>query len=89
MVLRHYDRGATELHPVVSSINGDTAIVMDCDFDHSVEVDGQTNAPVEQPNLGHSLLRFTMTRTNGSWFVSDSTIVKTGKTGDACTPSES
>lgn len=87
MVLRHYDQGTTELHPIVTSISGDTAIVMDCDFDHSVEVDGATNAAVEQAAKGHSLLRFTMTRVNGVWFVADSTILKDGKTGDACTPS--
>jgi hypothetical protein len=87
MVLKHYNRGSTELHPVVTSVSNDSAIVMDCLFDHSVEVDGATNGPVEQPDVGHSLLQFTLTRVNGTWFVSDSTILKDGKTGGACTPS--
>ncbi|HEX9549335.1 MAG TPA: hypothetical protein VF942_18480, partial [Acidimicrobiales bacterium] len=87
MVQRHYNRGSTELNPVVTSVLDDAATAMDCIFDHSVEVDGSTNTPVERPNVGHTLLRFTLSRINGNWFVSDSTALKSGRLEDACTPS--
>jgi len=85
-LMGHYELGAVEFNPVVSSIGRESAIVMDCDFDHAVEVDATTKLPIEQPNVGHSLLRFVMTRVNGAWFASDSTILKSGKGEDACTP---
>ena len=81
----HYERGTVEFNPIVTGISGDTATIMDCDFDHSVEVDAAGN-PVEQPNVGHTLLKFTMARLNGTWYVSDSTIIRSGKTEDACAP---
>ncbi|MDQ6947619.1 MAG: hypothetical protein M3256_15455, partial [Actinomycetota bacterium] len=77
-------KGATELSPVVTSVAGDSATVRDCIFDHSVEVDHKTNSPVELPNLGHTLDIFTMTRVAGKWYVSDSTVVGSGKAADAC-----
>jgi hypothetical protein len=85
-VMSHYERGSTEFAPVVTSIAGDTATVRDCIFDQSVEVDYRTNLPVETPNIGHTLDSFTLTRINGQWFVTDSTVIGSGKTGDACTP---
>lgn len=85
-LLNHFNRGPTDLAPVVTAVNGDTATVTDCYLDHSVEVDYRTNTPVEQPDVGHTLDRFTMTRVNGSWFVSDSTIMGSGRAKDACVP---
>ena len=84
--LGHYNVGSPELAPVVTSIDHDTAVVTDCIFDHSMEVDAATHKPVEQPNVGHTLDRFVLTRSNGIWYVSDSTILGSGRTGDACTP---
>jgi hypothetical protein len=86
-VLGHFERGTTEFHPVVTSIDGSTARISDCLLDHSVEVDHKTDLPVESPDIGHTLDDFTMTRFNGAWFVSDSTVIGSGKGGDACTPS--
>jgi hypothetical protein len=80
----HYAKGSVDLSPVVASVSTDTASVMDCVFDHSVEVDGKTGVPVTKPDVGHSLDRFTLTRVSGSWLVSDSTVVKPGTTEDAC-----
>ena len=85
-LLNRYESGTLDLAPIVTSVIGDTATVTDCDFDHAVEVDGRTGAPVETPDVGHSLLRFTLARIAGVWFVSDSTIVKSGKTVDSCSP---
>jgi hypothetical protein len=84
----HYQQGTVELHPVVTSVNGTTAIVTDCDFDHTVEVDATTKQPIagSTPDVGHTLLRFTMTFVDSSWKVADSTIVKSGAKEDACTP---
>jgi hypothetical protein len=82
----HYEMGTLELNPVVTAVTENAATIMECAFDHSVEVDAHTKLPVEQPDVGHSLLRFTMTKVNESWFVSDSTILKPGRTMDACTP---
>lgn len=81
-----YEMGTLDLHPTVTSVNGNSALIMDCDFDHSVEMDGRTSRPVDEPDIGHTLLRFTMTKVNGTWLVSDSTTLKSGKTIDACTP---
>jgi hypothetical protein len=50
-------------------------------------VDGHTGAPQEAPNVGHTLDRFSMARIDGAWYVSDSTIIKSGKAVDACRPS--
>jgi hypothetical protein len=86
-LLGHYDQGTVDLAPVVTEINSDTATITDCLFDHSVEVDGRTNSPVEAPNAGHTLDTFKMSRVDGAWYVSDSTILKSGKVVDACTPS--
>jgi hypothetical protein len=81
----HYEQGAVEFNPIVTVVGGDTATVQDCDFDHSVEVDA-AGTPVERPNVGHSLLLFSMARLNGNWYVADSKIVQSGKTGDDCAP---
>src|SRR5215471_15228042 len=56
----HFERGPLDLNPEVTSLTGDMATVMDCDFDHSVEIDAVTMKPVDQPDLGHTLVRFTM-----------------------------
>ena len=85
-VVGHFERGLTEFSPTVTSIAADTATVSDCIFDHSVEVDEHTNLPIEPEDIGHTLDNFTLTRINGVWFVADSMVVKSGKTGDACTP---
>jgi hypothetical protein len=84
----HYVRGVAELHPVATSTNSSKAEVSDCDFDHSIEVDAVTNQPIagSTPDIGHSLLHFTLTVVDGTWKVSDSTIVKSGQKEDACTP---
>jgi hypothetical protein len=84
--LKHYRRGLTDLAPVVTSIIGDTATLTDCLFNRAVEVDYQTNAPVEQPDVGHSRQQFTLVKVDGAWNVSDSTTVASGKTRDACKP---
>lgn len=55
-------------------------------FDHSIEVDGRTKMSLGNPDIGHSLNRFTMTRSNGQWYASDSTIVSSGVRGDTCIP---
>jgi hypothetical protein len=86
-LLGHYDRGAVDLAPVVTDMDGDTATIMDCLFDHSEEVDGRTGVPQEAPNAGHTLDRFSMAEIDGAWYVSDSTIIKSGKLVDTCTPS--
>jgi hypothetical protein len=82
----HFERGATEFAPTVTAITGNIATVSDCLFDHSVEVDYQTNMPVENPDVGRTLDIFTLMLVNGSWLVADSMVIKSGKTGDACTP---
>jgi hypothetical protein len=82
----HYDQGPTVLSPVVIAVDTDAATVLDCIFDQSVEMDSRTKAPVERPNAGHTLDRFAMSRVNGKWYVSDSTIVRSGRTEDACVP---
>ena len=83
----HYEMGSLDLNPIVTSVSGDSATIMECDFDHSVEIDAHTGKAVDKPDVGHTLLRFTMTRINGEWFVSDSTTLASGKTINACTPS--
>jgi hypothetical protein len=85
-VLGHYNVGPTDLAPVVTSSTGNSAVVSDCVFDHSFEVDARTKSPVEQPDVGHTLYRFEMSRINDTWYVSDSTMLKSGKTEDACSP---
>jgi hypothetical protein len=85
-LLGHYDRGAVDLAPVVTEVDASTATIMDCLFDHSVEVDGRSGAPQEAPNAGHTLDRFSMAEIDGAWYVSDSTIIKSGKLEDTCTP---
>jgi hypothetical protein len=82
----HLNVGQTDLEPVVTSVSGDSAVITDCLFDHSYEVDAVTNKPVEQPNVGHTLDHFEMARIDGKWYVADSTILKSGKTEDACAP---
>jgi len=84
-LIRHYERGATDLSPVVTAVDGDSATVQDCIFDHSVEIDFVSNSPVEKPNLGHTLELYKMTRLNRLWYVSDSMVLGSGKSGDACT----
>ncbi len=83
----HFLKGVTEFSPTITMIAIDNATVTDCLFDHSVEVDFETNMPVESPDIGHTLDVFVMTRVNAAWYVSDSSVLKAGKTGDACTPS--
>jgi uncharacterized protein YchJ len=85
-VIKHYQRGLTDLAPVVTSIIGDTATLTDCLFNHSVEVDYQTNAAVAPSDVGHSRQQFILVKVEGAWYVSDSTTVASGKTGDACKP---
>jgi hypothetical protein len=85
-VLGHYNQGSTDLSPTVTAVSGDSATVTDCIFDHSIEMDFRTKTAVEAPDIGHTLDVFVLTRVNGSWFVSDSTVMKSGKTGDECTP---
>jgi hypothetical protein len=85
-VINHFNRGPTDLSPVVEAVDGDSATVRDCILDHSVEVDAGTNTPVEQPDVGHTRNVFTMTKVNGAWYVSDSTITVSGRTVDACQP---
>lgn len=82
----HYNVGTTDLTPVVTSVSGDSAVISDCVFDHSYEVDAATKKATEQPDVGHSLDHFSMARIDGTWFVSDSTILKSGATEDACSP---
>jgi hypothetical protein len=82
----HYTKGGIDLAPVVTSVVGDTATVMDCFFDHSVEVDARTGNPITTPDVGRTKDRFTMTRVSGVWYVSDSTILDPGTKRDACTP---
>lgn len=86
-LLNHFNRGPTDLTPVVTSVTGETATLTDCILDHSVEVDYRTNHPVESPDVGHTRDNFTLIRVNGAWFVSDSTVAASGRTTDACTPS--
>jgi hypothetical protein len=85
-VLGHYNVGTTDLAPVVTSTSGESAVVTDCVFDHSYEVDARTKSAVEQPDVGHTLYRFEMTRINDKWYVSDSMMLKSGKTEEACSP---
>jgi hypothetical protein len=85
-VMSHYEKGQTELSPTVASIDGATATVRDCIFDHSVEVDSKTSSSVESANIGHTLDLFTMTKVGEKWYVSDSTVQGSGKSGDACVP---
>ena len=85
-VMKHYQRGLIDLAPVVTSIIGDTSTLTDCLFNHTVEVDYQTNAAVAPPDVGHSRQQFTLVKVEGGWYVSDSTTVASGKTGDACKP---
>ncbi len=82
----HYYVGPTDLAPVLISVQGISAIIMDCFFDHSVEVDRHTGKAVNVPDLGHTLATFTMTRIGGSWFVADSTVRNSGTTEDGCLP---
>jgi hypothetical protein len=82
----HYSKGGVDLAPIVVSFVDDSATVMDCLFDHSVEMDAKTHSPVSSPDVGHTSDRFTLTRANGRWFVSDSTILDPGTRRDACTP---
>jgi hypothetical protein len=82
----HYAKGGIESHPVVTAINSTTATVNDCGFDHSVEMDGRSNTAVGTPDVGHTQSRSTLALINGNWFVSDSTILKSGGKEDACTP---
>lgn len=84
----HYNVGLTDLAPIVTSISGNSAVIMDCIFDHSYEVDAQTRKPVEQPDVGHGLYTFKMTRLGEAWYVSDSTMLISGKTEDGCSPGD-
>jgi hypothetical protein len=84
-LLNHYERGTTDLSPVITAIDGDSATIHDCILDHSVEIDFESNSPVEKPNVGHTLDMYTMTRLSGLWYVSDSIVLGSGKSGDACT----
>jgi hypothetical protein len=88
-VLGHVNRGPTDLAPVVSTVSASGATVTDCIMDHSVEVDHRTNSPVEPANIGHTLDQFTMTNVDGNWLVSNSMVLGSGKTKDACVPSQS
>ncbi|MDQ6949658.1 MAG: hypothetical protein M3256_26275 [Actinomycetota bacterium] len=83
----HYEKGSTEFSPVITSISGDIATLSDCILDHAVEYDKRTDMPVEAADVGHTLDIFTLNRVKGVWYVSDSTVIKSGKTGDACAPS--
>lgn len=86
-LLGHVNRGATDLAPVVSTQTENGATITDCIMDHSVEVDNRTNIAVEKANVGHTLDQFTMTKISNAWFVSNSMVLESGKTKDACEPS--
>jgi hypothetical protein len=81
----HYGVGSVDLAPSVTSMNGDTATVTDCFFDHTVETDGRTHTAIEQPDAGHTLGKATLTLVAGSWLVSDTVTISPGKAQDACT----
>lgn len=83
-----YASGTIEPHPVVQSLTGSTAVVVDCGFDHSVELDGKSHAVVEGPDVGHTQAQATLSLVDGRWLVSDSTILKSGAKEDTCTPSD-
>jgi hypothetical protein len=82
----HFGQGTVDLAPSVTSLSSNTATVMDCFFDHTVEADGRTHSAIEQPDIGHTLGQATLSLVAGAWFVADTTILKSGKAQDACTP---
>ena len=85
----HFERGTVDLSPKVTSISQGTATVMECYLDHAVEMDEYTMQPVEKPDVGHTLVRFTLSQIGGEWLVSDAATLASGRTVDACDPSAS
>jgi hypothetical protein len=84
----HFGEGTVDLSPSVTSVTADTAIVTDCFFDHTVEADGRTRTPVEQPDTGHTLGQATLKLTGAGWQVADTTTIKSGKDQDSCAPTD-
>ncbi|MDP9073262.1 MAG: hypothetical protein M3N98_03630 [Actinomycetota bacterium] len=75
--------GTTELHPVVTSVAGSTATVMDCSFDHSRIVNGRTGQTVSGPDTVTVMLKITLVQDGGTWKVSSQL-----QEGTGCVPTD-
>jgi hypothetical protein len=73
-----YAVGTAELDPVVTGIDGTTATVSDCLFDHSRIVNGRTGKTVSGPDTERTLEHATLQLVDGVWKVATNQEVSMG-----------
>jgi hypothetical protein len=70
--------GTWDLAPMVTAINGSTAMITDCVFDHTSIVDVKTGQTVSGPDTQTTQDHITMVLGNGLWTVSNDQRVAVG-----------
>jgi hypothetical protein len=76
-----YAVGTIDLAPIVTAVNGATATVNDCYFDHTKIVNGKTGVTVNTGDTERTLINATMTLDAGTWKMANYQ-----KVGSGCTP---
>jgi hypothetical protein len=74
----HHGDGTADLSPRVDAINGTTATITDCVFDHGRIVDGRTGKTISGPDRTATLNTISMLLESGTWKISDNQQVGTG-----------